>query len=101
MKITAPGFWGKDNGDSYSVLSDFVHSHRVPMEETEPVHLMDIELDDCYVDASGDFYMPISYKWTYKGTNDTDDTNEYKPVYAKVPSLTSVEIEDLVREYNQ
>ena len=82
----------------YDVLSDWVHEnqHEVPILGTEEVK-MSVSLDDCYLDEEGNFFVPNFYNWTYKGSNDTDDPDEYSPVYdPSTPALTKLQVANMV-----
>ena len=83
---------------TYDVLSDYINNNmsRVPVEQMEPEELHDIELQDCYFNDNGDLFVPVSYDWVYRGTQEEDDRDEYKPIYSKIPTLTSKEVENLV-----
>ncbi len=83
----------------YEVLSDFIHDNKshVALLGVTPELLVEVDLADCYLDEQGDFYSPNFYNWTYKGSNSTDDPDEYSPVYdPSTPTLTKLEVANLV-----
>jgi hypothetical protein len=57
---------------------------------------MDVDISDCYVDEKVDLYTPAYYRWSYTGSNDTDDNSIFLPVYRSEPTLTKLEICNLV-----
>lgn len=81
MKLSDNNLY-KDNPELYDVLSDYVHEIRqVPVEQTDPVCMLDINLEDCIVQDEG-LFVPTSYVWKYKGSNELDDPDEYVPMYS-------------------
>lgn len=89
MKLTDKYLY-KDNPELYDVLSDYVNNIKVPVEKTEPVLMLDINLDDCIIQDEG-LFVPYSYFWKYKGTHEVYDPDEYAPMYSldvnKAPNL--------------
>lgn len=83
----------------YEVLSDFIYDNKsqVPLLGVTPELLVEVSLEDCYLDDEGNFFSPNFYNWTYKGSNNTDDPDEYSPVYdPSTPTLTKLEVANLV-----
>ena len=83
-----------DNEDLYEGLRYWLNDNRpqVPITKTEPVVHIDICPEDCYLDEKG-FHAPVAYNWVYRGSNDTDDTDEYEPIYDDGPTLTNEQVE--------
>lgn len=83
----------------YDAVSDYFSDHNlVKLAGMEPEPTIEARQDDCYME-DGNFYMPVAYEWTYKGTNEFDDRDEYKPLYLGTPTLTKDEVDALVKEY--
>lgn len=83
----------------YEVLSDYVFTKQreVPILNTTPEALLEVEPEDCYLDEEGNFFVPNFYNWTYKGSDDITDPDEYAPVYdPSTPALTKLEVANLV-----
>lgn len=100
-KIINASFY-KDNPDLYNALSDFVwENNYVPLLNAQPEVLMEVELEDCVLDNEGNFFMPYGYGWSYTGTNDTDDRNEYIPLFSLKPTLTKLEVQNLLAQYQE
>ena len=81
----------------YNVVSDYVFNegNRVPVEITGD--MVDVEMSDIYLE-DGDVYVPVGYRRIYTGTNNTDDRDEYEPIYSE-PTLTKEEVDQMVHEY--
>lgn len=81
----------------YNVISDYVWNEksRVPVEITGD--LIDLDISDIYLE-DGDVYVPVGYRRTYKGSNNTDDPDEYEPVYDEL-TLTKEQVDQMVHEY--
>ena len=99
--ITSKEFYTKDDGESYNALSDYIHEEckEAPIQETNTPVMLDIALEDCYL-LDGALFVPETYEWTHKGTNDTDDNDEYTPKYSDLPNLTEDEVNELVDRHN-
>lgn len=88
----------------YDVITDYIRDNKrqVPIVGTEPEVLVDVEFSDCYLDEKGDLFTPDFYHWSYKGSDELTDPDEYKPVYNPgKPTLTKLEIENLVAAVEQ
>ena len=87
----------------YDVISEYIFEEhpRKPIVIKGDMIGADMEVlrEDCFVDATGNLFVPTSYSLIYKGTNDTDDTDEYDPNYSEVPTLTSEEVEAKLVQY--
>ncbi len=97
LKLTSKHLY-ENHPVHYEVLSDFIHDNKshVPLLEVTPELLVEVSLDDCYLDEEGNFFSPNFYNWTYKGKDPTDDPDEYTPVYGDTPTLTKLEVLNLV-----
>ena len=83
----------------YQVLSDFIYDNKsqVPLLGVTPELLVEVSLEDCYLEKEGNFFSPNFYHWTYKGSNNEDDPDVYSPVYdPNTPTLTKLEVANLV-----
>ena len=96
QKLTDNEFF-VNNETMYNVLSDFINDlPPVLLEDVTPEMPMDVPLVDCYLDHKGDLYTPKSYQWI-KGVYDPDD-EEWNPLYSKEPTLTKLEIANMVAQ---
>ena len=99
LKLTNNQFY-KENETMHSVLSDFVHDlPEVPLLDVTPAMTLEIDLDDCYLDDKGDFFVPNSYEWVVS-TFDSKD-NEYVAHYNEDPILTKLEIANMVAQVEE
>ena len=97
-KLTNNDFF-KSYPTHYDVLSDYVHENhsQVPITGTTPEVLLDVNLDDCYLDEEGNFFAPDFYNWSYKGSDEFTDPDEYSPIYnPSTPTLTKLQVANLV-----
>lgn len=88
----------------YDVITDYIRENHkeVPIVGIEPETLIDVEFSDCYLDDNGDLFVPNFYHWSYKGSDENTDPDEYSPVYnPSKPTLTKLEIENLVAAVEQ
>lgn len=79
MKLTDKKLY-EDNSELYDILSDYVHELKVPVEQTTPTVMLEVNLDDCILNEEG-LFVPHSYVWKYKGSSEIDDPDEYSPMY--------------------
>jgi hypothetical protein len=98
MKLTSKHLY-ESHPAHYEALSDFIYNNKsqVPLLGVTPELLVEVSLEDCYLDDEGNFFSPNFYNWTYKGSNSEDDPDEYSPVYdPSTPTLTKLEVANLV-----
>ncbi len=87
-----------DNETLYSVLSDFVNDLQdVEVEDVTPTDYVQIHMSDCYLDSNGDLFTPMSYIWV---ANKDPEDEQFIPRYSKEPTLTKLEIANLIAEYD-
>lgn len=95
--ITNKNFY-ETNEELYDILSDYVLGLTVFLEKVEPNCAVGVDLEDCYLDDEGNFFTPKSYDWVYKGQSSMDDPDVYQPIYSDVPTLTKLEVQNLLVE---
>lgn len=90
--------WYKDNEELYNFLSDYIYDQQILIMDTNPYVEITPTLSDCWLNQDGDLFLPLAYRWTYKGSNEFDDPDEYTPIYLKEPTLTKEEIDKMIKQ---
>lgn len=83
----------------YTVLSLWIseNHNEVPILGVKPIAEVEVSLGDCYLDEEGNFFAPKYYNWSYKGSDELTDPDEYTPVYdSSTPTLTKIEVANMV-----